>query len=212
MYNTYGLSTFTHASTFGLDPVKIWHFHRQPFIKSIFYMAMAQQSQTLCDDDPATFQQSSGSRPVIIRRLAKHHWRSPGSQWPLDLQIFFLMHQFQTHTEWRRQADWLTHTRTILILHTNLTHCINLQVCVLWLFLMKFILHTHSCVDIKALLFTHTSQCTWGLGPLSFICLNCSLLREDKSICQLYKDTNFRTSFTSSHSFKTSLESKQNLI
>ncbi len=28
--------------------------------------------------------------------------------------------------------------------------------CVFWLFLMKIILHTHSCVDIKSLLFTHT--------------------------------------------------------
>jgi len=39
-------------------------------IKMFFYMALAQQSQTLCGDDPAAFPQSSGSWPISIRRLA----------------------------------------------------------------------------------------------------------------------------------------------
>jgi len=45
-----------------MDPaVKIWYFQQRPLIKMFFYMALAQQSQTLCGDDPAAFPQSSGS-------------------------------------------------------------------------------------------------------------------------------------------------------
>jgi len=47
---------------FDMDPaVKIWYFQQRPLIKMFFYMALAQQSQTLCGDDPAAFPQSSGS-------------------------------------------------------------------------------------------------------------------------------------------------------
>lgn len=173
MYNTYGLSTFTHTFTSGLDPVEIWHFHRQPLIKTIFYMAMAQQSQTLCDDDPATFlwQPTSYHQEVGTASLA-FTWQ-PVTFKLSHYRYFSSCTNSQTHTEWRRQTDWHTHTHTILILHTNLTHCINLQVCVLLLFLMKFILHVYSCVDIKALLFTRTVMCTLvSAHEASALCLS----------------------------------------
>ncbi len=66
-----------------------------------------------------TMTQQHSSNPLAADQLSSGGWHSiTGSQWPLDLQIFFLMHHFPD-SYWVKETDRLTHSHTYNI---NLTH------------------------------------------------------------------------------------------
>lgn len=156
-----------------MDPVEIWHL---AFDQNDLSHGNGPEITELPGHDPARFQKSSGKPPISIRRLAWHHWRSPYSQWPFNfhpanVKSWNFCCNSQSHTEWSENK------RETHKLYSSPNVCA-----------LAFSYESHSSFIMMYgfyifIIFSHTSH--WGPRPLSFICLNSSPLREDKSVRQL---------------------------